>query len=433
MAGPAADAENIGRLRPLHRDVFAGTGVPTHEEAGTVVRIAREDAQLPARCAVAFEPGDPPRTGRLAFWDPDGAGPPDVPCGVTHDARLATADGLRTFTVRRLMAADALPVLALARRPHGGQADGVVHPSAAFWGAATALALHLVARERLLPGVSAGGYDAWRAGPLDPEDVLRLRELAAAAPPEALAVPVSGHTLLPEPVRAVRAFLDAVADTLPRTAAAEAATGRAAFAAVQPQHVPQLRAWAEEIALGIDAGVRVCLAVRLVHGEDGEPGGQIVPLVRDLADPTVALTAAELFDGAPHALGPRAQAETVRAVRRAADVWDPLSRLLPVPRALDLDDEEFGDLLGGAASRLRAHGIDVQWPRETEDLLTARAVVGADRTPPTDLRSASPATAAAAPATAFADAGVDNARRPPEATAPAWAHGRSRRVVRVRS
>ncbi|GAA1427796.1 DEAD/DEAH box helicase [Streptomyces thermospinosisporus] len=352
-----------------------------------MVWIAREDAGLLARCAVAFEPGDPARTGRLAFWDPDGSGPPDVPCGVTADAELATADGLSTHAVRWLPVADALPVLALARRRYGGEPGGVVHPTAAFWGAAAALALHLAARERLLPGVSAGGYDAWRVGPLDPDDILRLRELAAAAPPEALALPVPGQALLPEPGRAVRAFLDAVADTLPRTPAAEAATGRAAFAAVPPQHVPQLRAWAEEIAVGIDTGVRVGLAVRLVHDKDGEPTGRIVPLVSDLADPTASLTAAELFDGASHTLGPRAQAETVRAIRRAAGVWDPLSRLLPVPRHLDLDDEEFGDLLGGAAARLRAHGIDVQWPEEAEHLLTARAVLGGDRTPPTDLRS----------------------------------------------
>ncbi len=39
----------------------------------------------------------------------------------------------------------------------------------------------------------------------------------------------------------------------------------------------------------------------------------------------------------------------VLAVRRAATVWQPLERLLPVPTALDLTDDELRDLLGGAA------------------------------------------------------------------------------------
>ncbi|MET9887867.1 DEAD/DEAH box helicase [Streptomyces sp. NPDC006430] len=356
-----------------------------------MVWIAREQAGLLARCATVFEPGDPARTGRILLWNPDGSPPPDVPGGRAAEAGLLTAHGPRTLPVLRLELADALPVLAHARRAHeeqrgGADGSGPVHPAAAFWGGALALALHLAARERLLPGVSAGGYDAWRTGPYDSEDVRRLRELAAAAPPEALALPVPGTELLPEADTVLRAFLDAVADVLPRTAAAEAATGRAAFAATAPQYVPQLRSWAEEISLGVDSGVRVSLAVVVGDGA-AEPLVRVEPRVASLADPTLSLAAAELFDGAPHALGPRAQADTVLAVRRAAGVWEPLQRLLPVPREIALDDRETRALLSDAGGRLRAHGIDVHWPEDAARGLSAHALVGADRVPPADLRA----------------------------------------------
>ncbi|MGY1402096.1 DEAD/DEAH box helicase, partial [Streptomyces sp. SS10] len=258
------------------------------------------------------------------------------------------------------------------------------HPATAFWGAVTALALHLTARERLLPGVSPAGYDTWRSGPFDADDITRIRALADAAPGEAVAVPGT------DPDKLVRAFLDAVADTLPRTPAAELATGRAAFAATAPQHVPQLRAWAEEIAAGLDSGVRMSLRVELTDVTETDPRPprpRLVPRAHSLADPTLALDADDLFARADHALGPRAQADTVLAVRRAQAVWPPLERLLPVPTALDLTDGELRDLLGGAAGRLSGHGIDVTWPRTSTGALTARAVAGADRMPPADLRS----------------------------------------------
>ncbi|MFD4241948.1 SNF2-related protein [Streptomyces sp. NPDC058525] len=417
-----------------------------------MVWIAREQAGLLARCAAVFEPGDPARTGHVLLWNPDGSPPPDVPGGRAGEAVLLTADGERALPVLRLALADALPVLAHARRAHEERLTagpvptapvptapvpaagpvptapvpaapvpaagpvptapvpaapvpvagpvptapvpvGPVHPAAAFWGGALALALHLAARERLLPGVSAGGYDAWRTGPYDPDDVLRLRALAAAAPPEALALPVApGSGLLPEADTVLRAFLDAVADVLPRTPAAETATGRAAFAATTPQHVPQLRAWAEEISQGVDSGVRVSLRVVVGDGDgdgdgDAEPRVRIEPRVASLADPTVSLAAAELFDGAPGTLGPRAQTDTVLAVRRAAGVWEPLQRLLPVPRETVLDDRETTALLGDAGARLRAHGVDVHWPADGARGLSAHALVGADREPPADLRA----------------------------------------------
>ncbi|WP_210589303.1 DEAD/DEAH box helicase [Streptomyces sp. GESEQ-35] len=338
------------------------------------------------RCAVLFEAADPPRAGTVVFWDPPGPVTQD-----TSDAvDVVTVEGgipvTRTVAAVRLSVADALPVLAEAARPGAG-----AHPAAAFWGGATAIALHLAARERLLPGVSPGGYDAWRTGPLDLDDVRRLRALAGAAPPEAYAAALpgtGGAVRMAEPEGLVRAFLDAVADTLPRTPAAHAATGRAAFAAVEPQHVPQLRAWAEEISAGLDSGVRVSLRVELTDtGTEAPPALRLVPRAHSLADPTLALDAEELFASVDHALGHRAQADTVLAVRRAAGVWEPLERLLPVPRAMDLSDRDVTDLLGGGAGRLRAHGIDVLWPGETGRSLTARAVVGADLPPPADLRS----------------------------------------------
>ncbi|GGT41370.1 helicase [Streptomyces matensis] len=376
----------------------------------------RQAEQL-ACCAAVFEPGDPARTGRIAFWRPDGGTPPPTPGGEPGEAGLVVPDGdgftVRTVPVVRLTPAGALPALLHARRatatPPAGPPTPALpptatttpattadapetaphpvttpHPATTFWGAVTALALHLTARERLLPGVSPAGYDTWRAGPFDADDIARIRALADAAPGEAVAVPGTDPHML------VRAFLDAVADTLPRTPAAELATGRAAFAATTPQHVPQLRAWAEEISAGLDSGVRMSLRVELTDATGADtrpPRPRLVPRAHSLADPTLALDADDLFARADHALGPRAQADTVLAVRRAQAVWPPLERLLPVPTALDLTDGELRDLLGGAAGRLAAHGIDVTWPETSTGALTARAVAGADRTPPADLRS----------------------------------------------
>ncbi|WP_435188632.1 SNF2-related protein [Streptomyces sp. bgisy126] len=360
------------------------------------------------QCAVVFEPDDPARTGRLAFWQPDGTDLPDLP-GERAEAALVTAaaDGTvetRTVPVLRLPVADALPVLARAAGP-----GARVHPAAAFWGAAAVLALHLAARRRLLPGVSAAGYDAWRAGPLDLDDVRRIRALAAAAPPEARALPLPGRGAprLPDAEGLVRAFLDAVADTLPRTPAAEAASGRAAFSAGPPQHVPQLRAWAEEVSAGLDTGVRLSLRLELDAGPgpdphvepDTEPGPEpdegpgpepalrLVPWVHSLADPTLAAPARDVFDGGGAGFGFRATTDTAQAVRRAAGVWAPLERMLPVPGPLALTDGEVDELLGDGAGRLRAHGIDLAWPEGASRALAAEAVVGAGLTPPTDMRS----------------------------------------------
>ncbi|MEV6755508.1 DEAD/DEAH box helicase [Streptomyces sp. NPDC051214] len=310
--------------------------------------------------------------------------------------------GVRTRTVPAwtLPVAEALPLLLRAASPH---------PAVACWAAAARHALHLAARGRLLPGLTGDDLDAWRAGPLDAADVTQLRAIAAAMPAEAHAVPLPGSRplLLPEPFALVRAFVDAVVDTLPRTPAAAHAVG-APFAAREPQRLPGAREWAAEVAAGMDAGVRVSLRLDLqAHevfdgatddGPGGVPGGvpedvphgrrtegagesmaspaAAVVQVHSLADPTLVADASQLWSGADH-FGPRARVDTLLAVRRAARVWPPLSRLLerPLPDVLPLSEGELYELLGTAATRLAAAGVAVHWPRELTRGLTATAVV----------------------------------------------------------
>ncbi|MFE1457850.1 DEAD/DEAH box helicase [Streptomyces sp. NPDC058735] len=151
----------------------------------------------------------------------------------------------------------ALPVLTRARALNQG------HRTTVFWGAAALHALQFVARGLLLPGLSAEDHDAWRTGPLRAQDIEAVRCLAAAMPPEAHAVPLpNGEPLrLPDPEQLLRAFLDAVADTLPRSPAAPLVTGGRAYAAPEPVHLPGHRAWAADIAAGHDAGVRLSLRI----------------------------------------------------------------------------------------------------------------------------------------------------------------------------
>ncbi|WP_405568761.1 DEAD/DEAH box helicase [Streptomyces sp. NBC_01167] len=352
-------------------------------------------------CAAVFLSAVLPREGRVAFWDPDGdrlrdaaaeitvVGPgpgpgPGPRPGVPHgpdlpDGRVA----VRTVPAVLLSVAEAVPLLAQARHRPGA------HPATACWGAAALHALHLVARGRLLPGLTPTDHDAWRAGPLDADDIAQLRAIAAAMPYEAHAVPVPGPQPvdLPEPETLVRAFFDAVADAFPRSPAAAFAAG-APFAAEEPQHLPGAREWAAEAAAGMDAGVRVSLRLDLSAfelfdiadaQEDAErSAGAALVQVHSLADPTLVIDAARLWagDGDQH-FGPRARIDVVLALRRAARVWPPLAGLLErdVPDVLPLAESELYDLLGPGAARLAAAGVAVHWPRDLVRSLSAAAVV----------------------------------------------------------
>ncbi|MFF9327524.1 SNF2-related protein [Streptomyces sp. NPDC014776] len=361
-----------------------GSGVPA--------TARREDdlppapARVPARLAAVFLPAPVPREGRIAFWDPDDRPLPEGTSAEPADLTVVRPHGT---SVRRkqtpalsLPLDTALPLLVRARR------DPAAHPATAAWGAAALHALRLTARGRLLPGLTPTGHDAWRAGPLDPDDIAHLRAVAAALPPEGHAVPLPGPgpLRLPAPEALLRAFLDAVADTLPRTPAAPFATGRP-FAARAPQRLPGAQDWAAEVAAGMDAGVRISLRLDLSAADlfDPGPGGDgargaaaAIVQVHSLADPTLVTDAATLWAGeADAAFGPRARVDAALAVRRAARVWPPLARLTEqdTPDVLALGEDELNDLLGVAATRLAAAGVAVHWPRDLAQDLTASAVV----------------------------------------------------------
>ncbi|GGS13250.1 helicase [Streptomyces humidus] len=363
----------------------------------------------PARCRAVFLPGAPARAGGVAFWRPYGEEqvPPAAPPASAHRLRLVVPHGTGV-TLARVPAVllpmwDALPVLTRTR------AEPDAHRSTAFWSAATLLALRCAARGLLLPGLSPEGHDVWRMGPLGAQDIEQVRRLAASMPPEAHAVPLDETTplRLPDPERLLRTFLDAVADTLPRTPAASLVTGDPLYAARQPQLAPELRAWAAEVSEAHDARVRISLRIEVSgpglpalgpagaegmetsgaeasappDGGGSKPGFRAVLQVHSVSDPALVADAAEIWGDRgdpPGAFGPHARMETLLALRRAARAWPPLAPLLSagVPDAVDLLEEEIAELLGEGTRALANAGVEVHWPKELVRSLTIHAVVG---------------------------------------------------------
>ncbi|MGI5341367.1 SNF2-related protein [Streptomyces sp. CA-181903] len=321
------------------------------------------EAALLARCSAVFLPAEPPGAGRVAFWRPDGT-TPDVRGPVEA---IAVGSGAAPAEVSALVlpVRAALPALTRARAAGAGG-------TTAFWGTAAVLGLQLAARGRLFPGPGD-------TVPLAPEDLRRVRDLAGTMPPGASPLPA------PEPERLVLAFLDAVADGLPRSPGAvppprhRPATGPSSpnpGPDPVPEPAPEAAATAVRLSLRVEAH-----GLTATGDRDSGPRVRAVLQVHDLADPALVADAADVWSGASPAAslrGPGARAGARLALRRAARAWPALKPLLPAaaPDALDLTDAETVELLGPAGAALDAAGVEVHWPRELVRTLTAHAVVG---------------------------------------------------------
>ncbi|MEU5437253.1 DEAD/DEAH box helicase [Streptomyces sp. NPDC020719] len=275
----------------------------------------------------------------------------------------------------RLALEDAWPLLVHCRTRELG------HEACQFWGAAALVALRLVADGRLEPTLTARGYDAWKiTGPGPRQE--QYDALLAAMPPQAHASSYSSlgtQPVMSDPGHLLSAFCDAMADLLPRSPGAALATGRAAFAALAPQHVPHLRLADPRMAGQPSLGVR--LSLRLELDADTITGVRAVVQVHDTVGGGHRVADAEpLWRAAPAPGTPDAtsQMESLIALRRAARAWPPLVRLLEAPGrpgVLDLDEGEVDDLLGDAVARLARVDCAVHWPRDLVRTLTGRTVI----------------------------------------------------------
>ncbi|MEU9602528.1 DEAD/DEAH box helicase [Streptomyces sp. NPDC048109] len=332
--------------------------------------------------AAAFDPADPPRSGRMVFFRPVASmGAPEkvtVPEGAVLGERETTVVRARRDGVRSARAPywwmpidAALPVLARSRLDSEGDA------SCQFWGAASLFALQLLARGRLCPDVTAAGFDTWRSTAQLPDEQEYFGVLSEAMPPQARALPfgtTSYPPSVPERSSLLEAFLDAAADSLSRVPG-----GSGPYAALAPQHVPNLVLGAGgRPAAGAPVSVQVSL--RLEIEDVGDTGVRAVVQVQDVDPPQDLVDAGALWRRpAPPGSSDLARKEgTMVALRSAARAWPPLERLLeaPAPDAPEVSGDEVDDLFGDAVDDLVTAGCAMHWPRDLVRSLTMRAVLG---------------------------------------------------------
>jgi superfamily II DNA or RNA helicase len=367
---------------------------------------------LPFVVEVVFLPADPPRAGRLALYGDGVAGDERIelvqPRGdrvrrVAVPARLLTIEeAIEYLSVDEVSAAGAGTWSAAGAGTRSAAGGGTGDPgrsaagaesgdagsgSRRAWAAALWAGFGLIGRGRIVPDVTPAGFGAWRVAPLDPMDRGWLKNLAAAMPAygHALAVEGSKPLRLVSADELVRAFWDALADTLVRTPAAAVAVraGTAAFAEVEPRELTGPTDWLSETALAEEAGAR--LVLRIEPPEHLEDFRAVLQL-RSGVDPSLLVDVADVWSAPPAvlaALGERAETDLLLALRRGARVWPPLTAALEdaAPSDITIDDDALDDLAADSTA-LDGAGIEVLWPAELfAGQLAVRGSVQATPTP----------------------------------------------------
>ena len=303
---------------------------------------------------------------------------------VTGPARLLVGDLPRDSSIeftddRRTIVMPirgALPVLAQVR----DRAD--LHPSVALLAGSALLGLQLVAAGRFAPDPD-GRH--WQVAGLDSVDERRIVDLARAR----------AHDGCDEASAegAVRALLDAIADTMPRTApgrsrqtvgAAVPAPRRTPtapddFSDQLQQRIARLRARGRD-----DLPHLVSISFRVEADEEELVAGalRLVMQVHAVDNAAHVADAAALWaepgPGASHGFGERARTHAAIALRSAADAWPVLDRLLDlrVPDEIMLDSDEILSLLDGGAAALADAGHPVMWPKYLDREVTQRVELG---------------------------------------------------------
>ncbi len=317
-----------------------------------------------------FIPADPPRSSWFGLWDRGSV--PGLFGSIVPALEEATiplivpspSGSLETEQVRvsKLPMADAIDLFTnlAASRP--------TTDSMRAWATVVRSAVSIVARGRVLPGVSPQGWECWQLKPLKATEFARMEEFGRALPAlgycQNIAAPSSNTAHMISPKDAIQMCWDGVADRIVRSAAAPSTVSSPLFSELESIRVPQLRSWASDLLRAHSPGAG--LSLRVVPPTDEDGPWILVLLLRSHLDPSLVVDAGDLWRAPSEVLarfGPEAESDLLLSLRRGAAVCPVLAPALQqsAPTRINLDEESL-DVLVDHLDALSAIGIDVRWP-----------------------------------------------------------------------